>query len=207
MASGLAIGSVPTFAHISDPGVIRRERLTMDVQFVMFKEDGERKDFALHNQITVVGRKEDCDIRIPLKEVSRQHAEIKITRHGVHVRDLGSSNGTYVNNERVKERDLVPGDRLVIGPVVFTLQIDGEPKEIKPVKTKLRRRPAAVPVDDELTPEIDQPEGAAKAESGGRSMDSEVLAALEASGEGSSLDIDFDELDLGESAFPVDKDE
>ncbi len=176
----------------------------MDVQFVMFKENGERKDFTLRNQITIVGRKEDCDIRIPLKEVSRQHAEITITRHGVHVKDLGSSNGTYVNNERIKEKDLVAGDHLVIGPVVFTLQLEGEPKEIRPVKTKLRRRPAAPPEDD-LIAGIEQPEEQDDRKPEPSGIDSEVLAALEASGEESSLDIDFDELDLGDSAVQEDK--
>lgn len=168
----------------------------MDVQFVMFKENGERKDFALRNQSTIVGRKDDCDIRIPLKEVSRQHAEITITRHGVHVKDLGSSNGTYVNNKRIKELDLNAGDHLVIGPVVFTLQIDGEPKEIRPLKTKLRRKP-----DAGLVAETDEPDASQADQSGDLGMDSEVLAALEASGEGSSMEIDFDELDLGDSAI------
>ncbi len=177
----------------------------MDAQFVMFKENGERKEFALRNQTTIVGRKDDCDIRIPLKEVSRQHAEIQITRHGVHVKDLGSSNGTYVNNERIKERDLVPGDHLVIGPVVFTLQIDGEPSDIRPVKTKLRRKSLREPAD-ELTAEIEEPKEAEASKAGASGFDSEVLAALEASGEGSSLDINFDELDLGDSAIAEEKD-
>ncbi len=176
----------------------------MDVQFVMFKENGERKSFTLSNQATIVGRKEDCDIRIPLKEVSRQHAEISITRHGVHVKDLGSSNGTYVNNERVKEKDLVAGDHLVIGPVVFTVQIEGEPKEIRPVKTKLHRRVAKA-LGDDLAAGIEEPDVREKSGSGPSSMDSEVLAALEASGEGSGLEIDFDELDLGDSAIAEDK--
>jgi predicted component of type VI protein secretion system len=177
----------------------------MDAQFVMFKENGERKDFALRNQTTIVGRKDDCDIRIPLKEVSRQHAEIQITRHGVHVKDLGSSNGTYVNNERVQERELVPGDHLVIGPVVFTLQVDGEPADIKRVKTKLRRKASRGPTD-ELTAEVEEPNEAQDSKADASGFDSEVMAALEASGEGSGLDIDFEELDLGDSAVAEQKD-
>lgn len=179
----------------------------MNVQFVMFKENGERKDFALHNQTTLVGRKEDCDIRIPLKEVSRQHAEINITRNGVRVKDLGSANGIYVNNKRVKEKDLSPGDHLVIGPVVFTVQIDGMPKDIRPVKTKLRRKTVFSPEDD-LTAGLPTTDEKPSAKSGSApSMDSEVLRALEESESGgsSSLHIDFDEFDLGDSAVVDDQ--
>lgn len=59
------------------------------------------------------------------------------------LQDLGSSNGTYVNNKRVAELQLQPGDHVVVGPVVFTVQIDGQPAEIKPVKTRLEHRPRA----------------------------------------------------------------
>lgn len=47
------------------------------------------------------------------------------------VRDLNSSNGTYVNGERISgERELVPGDLLTVGDVVFVVRIDGHPKDI-----------------------------------------------------------------------------
>jgi pSer/pThr/pTyr-binding forkhead associated (FHA) protein len=57
----------------------------------------------------------------------------------VTLRDLGSANGTYVNNKRVNEVDLRAGDHVVVGPVVFTVQIDGQPSDVRPVKTKLAR--------------------------------------------------------------------
>lgn len=114
----------------------------MDVKLVMFRDNGERREFPLGTGITTIGRKDDCDIRIPLGEVSRHHAELRRTSDGVQIRDLGSANGTFVNNERVKQHRLSPGDHLVIGPVVFTVQINGEPAAIHPVKTKLRTRPA-----------------------------------------------------------------
>jgi len=108
----------------------------METSLVMFKPNGQRKDFPLVNENTVIGRAEDCDLRIPLLSVSRRHCEITISESGVSVRDLASSNGTYVNNQRANEADLEAGDRLVIGPIVFTIQIDGQPEEIQPVKTR-----------------------------------------------------------------------
>ena len=115
----------------------------IDAKLVMFRSNGEPRDFPLNPETTCVGRKNDCDIRIPVTEVSRRHAEFKIKDEEVFVKDLGSSNGTYVNNKRVKQSSLSAGDHVVIGPVVFTLQIDGEPTELRPVKTKLKRHDSA----------------------------------------------------------------
>ena len=106
----------------------------MDIKLVMFRDSGERREFPVRS-VTTVGRKDDCDIRIPVAEVSRHHAEFRQSGGAVQVRDLGSANGTFVNNKRVKQQKLTAGDHVVIGPVVFTVQIDGDPQEIHPVKT------------------------------------------------------------------------
>lgn len=108
----------------------------MDVKLIMFKSDGQRKDFPIINPTTVIGRGENCDLRVPLLNVSRRHCELSLTGDVVKIKDMASSNGTFVNNKRVNETILNPGDRLVVGPVVFTLQINGQPEDIKPVKTK-----------------------------------------------------------------------
>ncbi len=108
----------------------------MDVQLVMFKSSGERKDFPVSGKNTVIGRGEDCDLRIPLLSVSRHHCQLTADGDKLLCRDLGSSNGTYVNNQRVTETDLNAGDRLAVGPVIFTIQIDGKPEQIKPVKSR-----------------------------------------------------------------------
>ena len=104
----------------------------------MFRENGERREFALTSAETTIGRKDDCDIRIPLAEVSRHHTKICVTDEGATLKDLDSANGTYLNNKRIKEEvKLAAGDHVVVGPVVFTVQLDGEPKEPRAVKTKL----------------------------------------------------------------------
>jgi len=104
----------------------------------MFKADGERRDFPIRKSSITVGRKHTCDLRIPLGIVSREHCRVELEDDTLTVRDLGSSNGTYHNSERVQEATLEAGDTLVIGPVHFTVVIDGEPAEIaEPVKTVL----------------------------------------------------------------------
>ena len=117
----------------------------MDIKLVMFRENGSRRDFPLPEGTTMVGRKEDCGIRIPLSEVSRHHAEIIIDEEGAVLRDNGAANGTYLNNRRIKEEDLEPGDQIRIGPVVFTVQIDGEPgdDELVEIRTKIHTHKGA----------------------------------------------------------------
>ncbi|MFH0983717.1 MAG: FHA domain-containing protein [Planctomycetota bacterium] len=114
----------------------------MDVRLVMFRENGSRVEFPLAKPVTTIGRKDTCDIRIPLAEVSRKHTEVHVDEVSIRVKDAGSANGTYVNNRRVVEEKLAPGDHLIIGPVVFTVQVDGDPNDIRPVRTKLKRRSA-----------------------------------------------------------------
>lgn len=109
----------------------------MDVQLVMFKADGSRRDFHVRKERTLVGRQNTCDLRIPLSAVSREHCEVVLDGEDIKLRDLGSSNGTYHNNLRVQEVTLRPGDEVVIGPVVFKVVIDGDPAEVDPVRTIL----------------------------------------------------------------------
>jgi pSer/pThr/pTyr-binding forkhead associated (FHA) protein len=102
----------------------------MQVVLVMFRADGQRRSFSISRDITVVGRREDCDLRIPLGDVSRKHCRFIRDEHAVHVEDLGSSNGTFHNGEKVTEgQQLHPGDTVQIGPVTFLVQIDGVPAD------------------------------------------------------------------------------
>ena len=119
----------------------------MDFKLVMFKTNGQRKDFPVLNPVTVIGRGEDCDLRVPILNVSRHHSELHLSGDAVTVKDLGSSNGTYVNNQRINEARLNAGDRLTIGPIVFTVQVDGVPEEIRPVKTRGQQLAEAADTD------------------------------------------------------------
>jgi len=101
----------------------------MQVVLVMFRSDGERRSFSVTRDVTVIGRREDCDLRIPLSEVSRKHCRFIKDGDSIRIEDLGSSNGTYHNGQRVQEAILSPGDTIQIGPVLFCIQIDGVPAE------------------------------------------------------------------------------
>lgn len=101
----------------------------------MFRSDGERRSFSMARDMTVVGRREDCDLRIPLGEVSRKHCRVVRDGDSLKLEDLGSSNGTFLNGQRVQEAILSPGDTIQVGPVIFVLQVDGQPSddELRPV--------------------------------------------------------------------------
>jgi pSer/pThr/pTyr-binding forkhead associated (FHA) protein len=105
------------------------EDCAMQVVLVMFRGDGERRSFSVARDMTVIGRREDCDLRIPVGDVSRKHCRLVKDGETLKVEDLGSSNGTYVNNQRVQEAWLGAGDVIQVGPVQFVVQIDGLPSD------------------------------------------------------------------------------
>ena len=67
-----------------------------------------------------IGRSRSCDLALRSPDASRRHAEIVLGASGWLVRDLDSTNGTFVNGERVSERALHPGDRIEIGGDAIT---------------------------------------------------------------------------------------
>ena len=67
------------------------------------------------DEAVVIGRSRSCDLRLPTGDASRRHAEISDTEQGFLLRDLASTNGTFVNGSRVSEHLLRPGDRIEIG--------------------------------------------------------------------------------------------
>lgn len=79
--------------------------------------------FLLDSDLTLVGRHPDSDIFLDDVTVSRRHAEFYRSGNLFTVRDVGSLNGTYVNRERIEERDLTSGDEVQVGKfrLVFLL--------------------------------------------------------------------------------------
>lgn len=123
----------------------------MDVNLVLFKKDGSKKNFSLPSNITIIGRRHDCDLCVPLMVVSRRHCRLSQNDETLKVRDLDSRSGTFLNGKRVSEATVQAGDYLTIGPLTFLLQIDGEPKKIVPPQqagktTPQKKSPAPKPL-------------------------------------------------------------
>jgi two-component system cell cycle response regulator len=77
------------------------------------------KKYNLDTNSVVVGRSSKCDIQIDQESISRNHSKIVNTGKSILVRDLGSTNGTYVNDEPIEEYVLRDGDLIKIGRTIF----------------------------------------------------------------------------------------
>src|SRR5262249_60846837 len=108
--------------------------------------DGTKYTFSEPGQC-VIGRSEDCSVRLPnrgweFQMVSRHHCQLDVDPPNVRVRDLGSRNGTYVNGRLIGLRDtdespaaavnakfgsweVEDGDVLSVGPVSFGVKVTG----------------------------------------------------------------------------------
>lgn len=126
----------------------------MDANLVLFKKDGSTKNFPLPSNITVIGRRHDCDLCVPLKVVSRRHCQINLNNEAVKIRDLDSKGGTYLNDNRISEATVQAGDHITIGPLTFLLQINGEPEKIVPPK-QTKSPPASKKTSPQKTPADD----------------------------------------------------
>jgi hypothetical protein len=86
--------------------------------------DGER--YPLMGAITILGRDDSADIILDDPGISRRHSELRVTTDGPHfvttIRDLGSTNGTYVNGERITSEHLDDGDRVTVGRTSITFR-------------------------------------------------------------------------------------
>ncbi len=79
--------------------------------------------FYLEVPISTIGRAEDCDVILPDVSVSSHHCKIVREQHSVRVVDLGSTNGTFINDELIDDHILQPGDEFKIGSVIIALQL------------------------------------------------------------------------------------
>jgi pSer/pThr/pTyr-binding forkhead associated (FHA) protein len=73
--------------------------------------------------LVVVGRREDCDLRLEHKSVSKIHCVLVKTDGLLMLRDLGSTNGTRVNGTRVRRAALLPNDQLTIASYKFRVHL------------------------------------------------------------------------------------
>lgn len=95
-------------------------------------KDGPGKGlvFPIKGETTIVGRDASCDIQLPDQGVSRRHAEIYRIGELFFIRDLGSRNGTFVNDERISEELLRQGDKIMMGGTLLVFE-ESSGEEVK----------------------------------------------------------------------------
>jgi pSer/pThr/pTyr-binding forkhead associated (FHA) protein len=103
----------------------------MQVNLVLVKKGGSQKSFPLPSSVTVIGRRGDCDLCVPLSSVSRRHCQLSLESNTLKVRDLDSRNGTLLNGKLIDEATVGAGDLVEVGPLKFVFQIDGKPENVE----------------------------------------------------------------------------
>jgi pSer/pThr/pTyr-binding forkhead associated (FHA) protein len=81
----------------------------------------EGQNFAIPKLKSTIGRSQHCDIVIPGTHLSRQHAELSINGNLLFIKDLASSNGTYINGKRISEGTARAGDEINFDVYLFRL--------------------------------------------------------------------------------------
>ena len=130
--SGAAAGGVPakdwasaaaaSAPHAPHQPVAAAHPRTHPAQRPWLDIDGDR--YPLLAALTILGRDNSADVILDDPGISRQHTEIRVTSDGPHlvtsIRDLGSTNGTFVNGDRITRQRLADGDRINVGRTALT---------------------------------------------------------------------------------------
>jgi len=120
----------------------------MEVKLLVVHGRPQHKSLVFPRGSYVFGRGAECHIRPNSEWVSRQHCQLLVTSDAASIRDLGSRNGTLINGERVVgERGLADGDQIQIGPLVFEVRLEHQPKRPS-APASLPEGPDVEPVDE-----------------------------------------------------------
>ena len=144
----------PLNAKISVPAdVVPGQPAPIDshARLVWIQGEGSGQEFPLRNSILKLGRSKENDIALDGLMVSRFHAEIRSQDGYFVLRDLDSTNGSYVNDQRIAEHVLEPGDQIQIGENLLVFQWDARQKS----RSHLTPAVSAIPVVP-LTPAVRQ---------------------------------------------------
>jgi pSer/pThr/pTyr-binding forkhead associated (FHA) protein len=88
----------------------------------------EKREIPITKEEFLIGRGDDCDLRLRLSSVSRHHCLLRVRGEEVTATDLGSINGTYLNGQRIRSQSaLHSGDELQVGSYHFFLEVGEGP--------------------------------------------------------------------------------
>jgi pSer/pThr/pTyr-binding forkhead associated (FHA) protein len=104
------------------------------IELLYMKKDGTVRRFQVSNLPAVIGRIQRVPVSLPDPSVSREHARLFLRDGILHLADLNSSNGTFVNGKKVTSSPLRPGDEIRVGAAVLILapDPDGRIRQVTP---------------------------------------------------------------------------
>lgn len=91
-------------------------------KLVVISEGLAGTSFELKSERTTIGRLEDNSFTLPEQSVSGHHCEVLLSADGVVVKDLNSTNGTFINGKPISQAELKPGQMLRLGQVELRLE-------------------------------------------------------------------------------------
>ncbi|MBK8979207.1 MAG: sigma 54-dependent Fis family transcriptional regulator [Planctomycetes bacterium] len=106
------------------PSTSSGDRSPPTVYRLLIESDGPRREVRLTRRSYVVGRSDDCDIRLFDPAASRRHVLLEPTRGGVAFRDLGGTNVTLLDGTARREGILRPGEELLVGMTRLAVQAE-----------------------------------------------------------------------------------
>lgn len=120
----------PTQASPSPPGAPGATR-SFSLKFISGKYQGGEFALPIGKEI-IVGRSSDLEMVLVEDMVSRKHARIFWDNDQIEIEDLGSTNGTFVNGEKIKRATLKEGDRVLIGTSILKVIASERPVSAAP---------------------------------------------------------------------------
>jgi len=112
-----------TVRDVTPDGAVRDVEWTTPAMLVVHRGPNAGFRFSLHQAVTTAGRDPRSDVFLDDATVSRHHAEFHLERGELQVVDIGSLNGTYVNDQPIDSAVLINGDRIHMGKFRLMLLI------------------------------------------------------------------------------------
>ncbi len=124
-------------------------------------DEKQTREIPITQTELLIGRGADCDLRLPVPDVSRHHCLIRLMNENAFLEDLGSSNGTYLNGQRVRSQtQLNSGDLIQLGECQFIVDLGdlgwadlGLQANADPAAATVRRPPKTGGKDRKTPPE------------------------------------------------------
>jgi pSer/pThr/pTyr-binding forkhead associated (FHA) protein len=95
-------------------------------RLIVIQQTSTPKQVALFKLPYLIGRAPSCDLVLDNPQVSRAHAVLEQAGDAIQIRDLGGTNGTYVNGQRVESCALGDGDEVKVGACVIRFLSSGD---------------------------------------------------------------------------------